>query len=113
MKSFATKNGDVVVGKTIEMVEGTELLQQKVERVLGTNQGEWNYDAEEGIDFSVILRKNPDDAEIRVEIEQALIRIDETFVVTEYNRSMNGRSASIAFKAVNGKGQEVGGVIEL
>ena len=111
MKSFATKNGDVIVGKTIEMVDGAELLQQKVERVIGTNKGEWAYDTEEGIDFNAILRKNPDDDDIRAEIEQALSRIDQTFIVTEYSRNMNNRDGAISFRAVNGEGQKVGGVI--
>lgn len=109
MKSFSTYNGDVVVGKTIEMVDGSELLRQKVERVIGTNLGEWSYDEEEGIDFRVVLVKNPDEAEIRATIESALIRIDETFAITEFSLAMKGRVAAISFRAVNGDGLEVGG----
>lgn len=110
MKSFSMKNGDVVIGTTIEMVDGQELLRQKVERVIGTNLGEWGYDEKEGIDFGAILRKNPDDIEIRATIEQALIHIDETFVVTGFERTMQDRKAVITFKAANAAGEEVGGV---
>lgn len=111
MRSFSTNNGDVVVGKTIELVSDNELLRQKVQRVLGTNLGEWAYDLDEGIDFSVILRKNPDEAEIMATVEAALKRIDESFAITSFSLTMqNNRKATIEFVAVNGSGEEVGGV---
>lgn len=111
-KGFKVKDGDIVINnKTIEMVEGSENLRTKAELVIGTNQGEWDFDLEEGIDFHAVLRKNPDDAEIRGTIENALRHsIDDTFVVTEYNREMDGRKATITSKAVNAEGAEVGGV---
>lgn len=107
MKSFSTRNGDVVVDKTIEMVDGSELVRQKVERVLGTNKGEWSYDKEEGIPFPVVLRKNPDKDEIRAAIEEALIKIDETFAITEFSVEMENRDATISFRAVNADGMAV------
>jgi hypothetical protein len=110
MKSFNMHDGDVVIGKTIEMVEGAELLRQKVERVLDTNKGEWEYDTEEGIDFSVIFRKNYDKQEIRTTIEQALVRIDDTFIITKFDVATKGREATITLQAVNSDGVEVGGV---
>jgi hypothetical protein len=109
MISFSTYNGDVVVGETIEMVSDTELLRQKVARVVGTNQGEWTFDKEEGIDFRAILIKNPDKDEIRATIEAALARIDETLTITEFDMVIDRRVATISFKAVNGEGEEVGG----
>jgi len=110
MKSFCVHDGDVVVNKTIEMTQGSELLRQKAELVIGTNKGEWEFDAEEGIDFPVILCKNPDDDEIRASIEDALVKkVDETFAVTEYSREMDGRNATIRFKAVNGDGEAIEG----
>lgn len=110
MKSFSTKNGDVVIGETIELVSDNELLRQKVERVIGTNLGEWSYDTEEGIDFHAILTKNPDEAEIRATIENALKQIDEAFVITEFSMNLSGRNRnSIYFKASNSEGVEVGG----
>lgn len=108
MKGFSTNDvGDVIVNKSIEMVTDTELLRQKVQRVLGTNKGEWSYDTEEGIDFSVVLRKNPDEDEIRATIEEALVRIDETFVITSFGLIMDGRKANINFEAVNADGVKV------
>ena len=111
MKGFSTHNGDVVINKTtIEMVSDSELLRQKVERVIGTNQGEWSYDTKEGINFKVVLCKNPDEGEIRATIEEALKRIDETFTITDFSLTMKGRIAEIHFKAANSNGEEVGGV---
>lgn len=109
MISFSTHKGDVVVDTTIQMVEGDELLRQKVERVLGTNKGEWSYDEDEGIDFPAVLRKNPDEDEIRATIQDALTKIDETLTITEFSLSLRKREATIKFQAVNGEGVEVGG----
>lgn len=109
MKSFSTSKGDVVVDKDIVMVSDDELLRQKVERVLGTNQGEWEFDEEEGIDFQTILQKNPSEDEISGMIQEALTRIDETIVISEFSMKVDGRSARIEFLAVNGNGVEVGG----
>lgn len=52
-------NGDVVIkdGK-IAMVEGAELKAQTVKTVLGTNNGEWFGNPDEGISFRNILGKN-------------------------------------------------------
>lgn len=100
-------NGDVIVNSSIEMVVDEELLQQKIQRVLGTNQGEWSYDPEEGINFSVVLRKNPSEDAIRATIEEALVRIDETFVVTSFALTMEGRKAMIRFEAINADGVKV------
>ena len=109
MRSFSTHNGDVVVGKTIELVSDNELLRQKVQRVLGTNLGEWAYDVDEGIDFSVVVCKNPDEAEIMNTIETALKRIDETFAISSFSLKMRGRTAKAEFIATNASGEEVGG----
>ena len=63
----------------------------------------------EGIDYAVLFKKNPSEDEIRVEIEEALMRLDETFAVTEFELVMDGRHATITFQAINGDGVEVGG----
>lgn len=106
-KGFLFKGGDLVLN---QMVEGAENLQVKAGLVIGTNQGEWSHDVEEGIDFGAVLRKNPDEAEIRATIERALQHsVDETFVLTEFQLEMVGRAANITFTAVNADGVEIGG----
>ena len=58
MKGFELSNGDVVIENgEIQMVSGAELTRQTVETVLGTNKGEWFFNADEGITFSNILGK--------------------------------------------------------
>ena len=111
MKGFSTNDdGDVIVNGSIEMVKDDELLRQKVQRVLGTNLNEWSYDMEEGIDFQSILRKNPSEDEIRSTIEAALVRIDETFVITSFGLTMEAdRKATVSFEAVNADGVKVMG----
>ena len=49
-------NGDVVIEKRkIQMIEGNDLLKQKVQLVLGTNKGEWVLNKDEGINFQNIF----------------------------------------------------------
>lgn len=105
---FSMKDGDVIVARTIEMVEDPELLRQKVERVIGTALGEWVYDPQEGIDRSVVICKNPDDEKIRATIEEALLHIDDTFAITAFSLEMEGRAATITFTAINSDSQEIG-----
>lgn len=52
-------NGDVVIkDNKISMTEGTDLTAQTVRTVLGTNNGEWFGNSDEGISFRNILGKN-------------------------------------------------------
>lgn len=58
MKGFRLSNGDLsITNNEIDMVEGNKLTAQTIESVLSTNKGEWIFDAEEGIDFDVLLGK--------------------------------------------------------
>lgn len=108
MIGFSTIDGDVVVDKTIQMVSGKELLNQKIARVLGTDLNELDGEGA-GIDTSTILSKNPDEAEVRSSIEDALVSIDDTFSVTDFSMTTEGRTATITFRAANNEGEEVGG----
>jgi len=61
MKTFKLdRNGDVVIkNNKIEYVENLELVAQTVKQVLNTNLGEWFYNENEGVDYKVLLAKNP------------------------------------------------------
>ena len=108
MKGFKFENGDVVFEKgVIPMVEGDELLRQTVESVLGTNKGEWEFNTDEGIDFRAILKKRVNHDEIRNQILQGLQQVDETFMLQDYNWSMDGRKLNISFVAVNSEGRQI------
>ncbi len=112
MKSFSTDDsGDVIVGTTIALIDDeNEILRQKVQRVLGTNLGEWSFDEAEGIDFYAVLTKKPDEDEIRATIEAALQHIDDTLYLTAFELEMHeGRRATITIQAINADGVTVGG----
>lgn len=108
-KGFCMHNGDVVVGKTIEMVRDNELLRQTIELVVGTNRGEWSYDPQEGIDMFAILCKNPDEDEIRSTIEEAVSRVDDSLTLTDFSFGVDdNRHATIQLTLVKPDGEELG-----
>ena len=101
-------NGDAVVTNTLEMVEGDEMLRQTVELVLSTFKGEWAFDPGEGIDREAILTKKYDEEEIRGTIEDAVLRINNTLAVTDFEMTVDAyRHASIAFKILKPGGDTV------
>lgn len=113
MKGFMVSgDGDVVMtdGKLM-MADGDELLRQTVQQVLGTNKREWFLNTEEGIDFSVMLRKRVNHDEIRAELQAGLRQVDEDLILDEYAFSMKERKMNIAFKAKNSDGDTLEGTV--
>lgn len=101
-------DGDVVIKNgDIQMVTNDERLKQKVLYTLKTNLGEWEYDKEEGIDFSAFLRKSPDDEEIRDNIRAGLLQVDPTFVINTIDIKREGRQLYVEFSATNSSGESV------
>lgn len=101
------KDGDIVIENgLISMVDGNELLRQTVETVLGTNNGEWWLNKNEGINFNNIIVKNPDFDVIRNEIVNGLHQVDSSFVLNDftYDFDKNKRTLSITFKATSKNG---------
>lgn len=108
MKDFLVKNGDVVIsGNDIQYVRDKELIRQKVSLVLQTNKGEWLLNADEGINFSVILIKNPNEDEILSTVIDGLKQIDETFVITDYKFETINRHLILTFTARNEHEEEI------
>lgn len=101
MKDFRiSDSGDVVLAEhDIQLVDGKDETLQKIKLVLSTNIGEWFLNLSEGIDFSVLLAKRRNDAEILATIEQGLKQIDESYVITDYSVSDVRRHRIINFKA--------------
>ena len=60
----------------VQMARDEALLAEKLQAVWSTNRGEWSLNPREGIRFSEILRKNPDEDSIRLELEEALEAVD-------------------------------------
>ena len=111
MKGFEMDStGDVVVFENkIRMVSGQELLAQKVLNVLSTRKGEWFLNLEEGINFDNLLGKGVTEDLVRYEIEQALLQVDSTFVITEFSCEIDTvkRILTASFKAQISNGEEV------
>ena len=114
MKGFLlNQKGDVVMESgDISMIDGNNLLRQTVEKVIGTNNGEWFLNEDEGIDFRVILTKSPDRDAVRDEIADALLQVDTTFILQSFSMEIVERTLKIKFSAVNGDGEEIGGEAE-
>lgn len=111
MKGFEMDStGDVmIVGNKIPMISGQSLLQQKVQNALSTRKGEWFLDLEEGIDYDNLLGKGVTEDLVRYEIEQALLQVDSTFVITEFSCDIDNRRRKLkaSFKAQIRSGEEV------
>ena len=111
MKSFLLDDkGDVVVknGK-IQFVSGNDLKRQTCETVIGTNNGEWFLDVDEGINFKAILGKNPNKDEVQSEIQKGLLQVDSSLFITEFDYEVEHRQSNIKFKASNGTETVKGG----
>ena len=83
MKCFSLDNkGDVTVNKNrIEMVEGSELIIQKIRQILIKNYCECWLDKKEGLDQRSIFVKNPNYQLIKDEIMQAINQVDNGLAV--------------------------------
>lgn len=102
MKTFKlNENGDVVLNNNkIEMVNSTaEIVIQTLKQVLNTNLKEWFGDEEEGIDYSVILTKNPNYDLIHETIETAVQKVAEQLGVEletdNFSYKVTGRQLKI------------------
>lgn len=111
MKGFAIdENGDIIIeNNDIRLTNGDDLIRQNVEKLIGTNKGEWFLNKNEGINFKTILKKNPNMDIVRNEILTALQSIDNTFYFEEFNYVTEERKLYIDFVAKNKDGQTVRG----
>lgn len=109
MKDFLVdENGDLVISKgDLSFVKDTELTAQKVRLILSTEKGEWFLNEDEGIYFSAILTKNPNEDEALDAILEGLRQIDETFQITSHTFKAAKRNLKIAFTAENNSGVKV------
>lgn len=98
MKDFLLdESGDVVIkGNDIRYTaDSATLLAQKLRMVLSTNKGEWKFDTEEGINYRLILVKNPDYDQIISTIQDGIHQVDETLRLKSYNFKRDGRKLTI------------------
>lgn len=105
--------GDVVISNNeIQMVSGDELIRQTLKSVLSTNKGEWFLNEGEGIQFKNIFVKNPLEEEIKSEIFDGLLQIDDTFVLEFFEMNLDAveRLLTVKFTASNADGYTEQGV---
>ena len=104
MKTFKLDQyGDVVItDNKIELVHDNEMIVQTIKQVLNTNLGEWFTDEEEGIDFSVILTKNPNYDLIQDTINTAVQQVADILSIEietdNFNFSLENRQLHIDFE---------------
>ena len=104
MKTFKLDQyGDVVFkDNKIELVHDKEMIMQTIKQVLNTNLGEWFKDEEEGIDFSVILTKNPNYDLIQDTINTAVQQVADVLSIDietdNFSFELLGRELKIDFK---------------
>ena len=113
MKGFKIDgNGDVLIKNGyIEMVDGIQLLRQTVERVLGTNKGEWFLNKNEGINFDYLIGKNVSKELIRSEILGGLKQVNSSYELLDFSYDIDKekRTLSIRFRAKSDDGDIVEG----
>jgi len=112
MKAFKLdSSGDVVINDNkIEYVSGVELVAQTLRQVLNTNLGEWFGNEDEGIDFSVVLTKNPNYELIQDTIDTAVQYVADMLGVEleadNYSYSTDGRQLTVTMDITYTDGDE-------
>ena len=108
-------NNDIVIckkdnveekGKQIQIASDVELLTQKLLIALGTNKKEWFWNADLGINFDAIIRKNAKQEMIRTQIEDGIKQVDNRFYLSAFTVDIDKRTrtADINFTiAINGE----------
>lgn len=101
-------NGDLVLsGGDIPYISGANLEVQKTRLVLGTNKGEWVLNPDEGINFNVMLGKNPNYDQIIDTVLDGLHQINEDIQISSYRFEKKDRHLVLKFTASLPNGQEV------
>ena len=109
LKDFSLdSNGDIIIrNNDIQLISDKNLTIQKIRMALGTNKGEWLFNENEGINFGVMLVKNPNEDQILDTVLDGLRQIDETFNITSYSFKTIQRRLILTFTATNENGEEI------
>ncbi|MFB6475782.1 DUF2634 domain-containing protein [Paenibacillus glucanolyticus] len=104
------QTGDLLLEKgELQLIEEDQELAQYAKLTLQTNLGEWFLDPMIGMDFEIILQKNPDEDEIRTEITRALMETGRFSAVesVDFSYSRSVRTLGIYFTATGVNGETV------
>jgi len=104
--SLLIRDGDIVIEDgELQLVEGEDEVAQCVDVALNTNQGEWFFNPNMGIDYSKVLGKSTD-AEARNTVIQGISQETRIDTIDELNINTNraDRTREISFKASSDEG---------
>jgi hypothetical protein len=110
MKSFALKDGDIVIENgELVMVEEQEETVQSIQIGIGTHKGEWFLDLEEGINFLLMVDKTVSEAEKREEIYNTLMKQEQIKSVEsiDFHFDRSTRALTVSFQATSTEGESI------
>lgn len=108
MKCFKLIDGDCVIeNNDIALEYDTDVIASKIKQVLSTNLGEWEFDENEGIDFHAVLTKNPNYDLIKDYVKSAIMQVDDTLELTEFECITKGRALTINIKIETANGEQI------
>ena len=102
-----TDSGDIdLTGNTLNVLEGTDELDQYIRTLLNIRKGEWFLDTDLGLSHENLFSKNPDLEFVRLDIIEVLGQEPRITEIVELDISFNNqtRNATIEFtvRTVNG-----------
>jgi phage baseplate assembly protein W len=110
MQSLKLVNGDIIFERgELVLIDSKDEVSQCAEVILSTNKGEWFLDPDFGIDFSILLAKNPNEDEIKDELRSGLFQdpriktVDD--ITLQFNRT--DRTLAISFIATGTDGENI------
>ena len=83
------------------MVEGDDLIAQKLKQRLSTQKGEWIFNINKGVDYlGQILVKDPDLSVVRAELLEAILDDDDGEIakVLVFELDTDARTLTVAFR---------------
>lgn len=104
--------GDLsITNGVLDMTSDDNLTVQTLKTVLSTNKGEWFLNADEGINFSMILDKGVTEDMIRTQVNEALLQVDKELYLSNFAVVFDKtkRTAKVSFKAKRNDGTELSG----
>lgn len=111
MKAFKLDNdGDVcIVDNEIEMIEEMDEVLQQIRQIFRSNQGEWYFNPEYGLNYNNILTKQPNLDLIRDEVKNGLSQCSHImsidYVTVDFDRT--ARKLYVNFQATDTEGNTI------
>lgn len=103
-------NGDLAMEHgQLQEVGGVDEVVQRFRQILRTNKNEWFLNPEEGLDYSVLWQKLPNEEEIRFALEDAAGQVEEIDRLEDLRIDFDERerTLTVSFVAVLTTGEEV------